>query len=189
MIIVKYQIEGYDHDGYCSGNDVLFNDSPDKWINYNLFSDKEKIRNWKKDCTETTFTLDISNDFTDNVFNKDINVFYDYNNGCTSGGSGYCSGFEQEWLPLSVTILTPENKDSFIEELKKILYESNLTRNEKDIVSDNIRKIRYFFMSEVEKLKHQINSLKHQNDLLTIKNSSLTEELDSIKKILKKIHY
>jgi len=186
MIIVKYQIEGYDHDGYCSGADTFGQDTPDNWINYKLFYDKSEIVSYKKYDSETYHILDIKNDFTDDIFNKDIDIFNDYNDGCTSRGSGYCNGFYQEWKPITVSILNENNKEKFIEEITQLYNDSTseyLTNNEKESLLDLVSKIKRFFMTEVEKLNMQIFSLNNRIKTLTLKNEELINKLQTISKI------
>lgn len=103
MIIVKYKVIGDDHDGYCSGCSGYSEDDicRNKTIySYKLFKDNERFGEYSE---------------------IDINVFYEYHNGCTSDGSGYCTGYRQEWIPLSVELINDKNKKKLIKKIKLLL--------------------------------------------------------------------
>ena len=79
LLLVYYLMEGDDHVGYCSGTEAEI--------------EREEII----ELIETSM-------FTPQDFDRDgwlhsvnLNKLDKYNGGCTSGGSGYCDGFYQDY--------------------------------------------------------------------------------------------
>lgn len=91
-ILITYDVEGFDHSGYCSGNDVEKNEEPEHWKHEELYiNDKYDKYDFIKG-------------------NLKLTDFDKINYGCTSnGGSGYCSGFYQKYKTRRVKLMEMKN--------------------------------------------------------------------------------
>jgi hypothetical protein len=74
--LVKFLVEGPDHRGYCSGEEA--DGSSDVRVRFELF--------------------DTHHELDENGFSKRKEDLDYENEGCTSGGSGYCKGFHQSYV-------------------------------------------------------------------------------------------
>ncbi len=94
-ILVKYDIESCDHDGYCSGSEAN-TEHPEKYINYEIINTNENI--------------------------TDVSQLDKYFAGCTSkNGSGYCNGYYTTKKALKYEIIPTEK----CEKLHNVLVDLN----------------------------------------------------------------
>jgi hypothetical protein len=112
IITVNYDVSGFDHEGYCSGCDVI-DEIKQEWI----YGEKTTVKDNFFDGYDILF-----NNYTENELNnyliKDLHkIIIDYlknedeildkfnkeNIGCTSDGSGYCIGYYQDYYCTSIS--------------------------------------------------------------------------------------
>jgi hypothetical protein len=93
ILLIKYDVEGFDHFGYCSGVEVSDNEELTKWkhmeiVETSKYDDKDFITDSEG---EQILTADYLEDFETKE------------DGCTSqSGSGYCKDMYQEYTPYKI---------------------------------------------------------------------------------------
>jgi hypothetical protein len=102
ILLVKYNVQGHDHDGYCSGNEIDEKSRPSNWFHTEIiktdkYNDEDFILN--NFCQEqTTNTKKMLKPEYLSDFNEDRYDRY----GCTSTGSGHCKGMWQKYTPSKI---------------------------------------------------------------------------------------
>jgi hypothetical protein len=92
-LLVRYNVKGFDHSGYCSGEEVSDSEKPNKWKHMEIVETSEyNDKNFIIDSEgEQILTADYLEDFETKE------------DGCTSqSGSGYCKGMYQEYTPYKI---------------------------------------------------------------------------------------
>jgi hypothetical protein len=95
MLLIKYNVKGFDHSGYCSGNDVTLSDNeePDEWEHLEITETDE----YHDGCfiTDSNHEQILKPDYFEDFKTRE--------SGCTSeNGSGYCRGMWQEYTPSKI---------------------------------------------------------------------------------------
>ncbi len=127
--LVKFDVTGNDHHGWCSGADA---DS----------SDDDEYRH-------TEYSVIVSDKLHETNYNfvKNYRIFTYYNRGCTSEGSGYCNGFGQKHTAIWATLIDGTKYDT----LEKYINEEKKQKN--------IRRFSEYLKTEKTKLIEECEEL------------------------------
>jgi hypothetical protein len=157
--LVKYKVVGCDHDGYCSGSDA---DGPDENFEHEEYDLVDKDQPEDKNYFDKNILPD-QIELDQNHFVKDLEVFNYRIDGCTSGGSGYCSGFYQEYICLWALQLDPDC------ELLRL----------KSLATDKYNHIVRDYAKDAEDIR--TTTLKYNTDLKNLL-AKHTDELENLQK-------
>jgi hypothetical protein len=165
VITITYKSTGYDHDGYCSGEEVCSD------------SEEPEVKIFKK--TENNIHKIPFVAFYNGVIDKEkkgrryLREYAENNSGCTSKtGSGYCKGFYQKVRAIKIEICN-ENSLSFqimeadLEHHKKTK-ETNLfyTEKSRELELERANKIKILNQEHKEKIEKLKKENQEQEDLL-----------------------
>lgn len=124
IVTVNYDVSGFDHDGYCSGCEAD-GDIAEEWT----YEEDMEVEDNFFDGYDILFNNNVENELNNYLIQNLYDIIVDYlfdenkildkfnkkNDGCTSGGSGYCNGYYQDYFCRSISWTDSDNNNYKIE--------------------------------------------------------------------------